>query len=181
MTDEETKPSNRLTAHEAALAGCLLAASVVLPMVFHLVGLGQMFLPMHIPVLLAALTLRPRFAIAVGVLAPVTSMLITGMPPAPFAAMMTIEFVVLTAVASVAVSFRHIPLWVVAVAAVAARCLATVFVSEALGGYLHLPAAMTGIAAVLSGAPGIAVQLIAVLPAAVWIRSRSANRVSMWT
>ena len=174
-------PANRMTAHEAALAGCLLADSVVLPMVFHLVGLGQMFLPMHIPVLLAALTLRPRFAIAVGVLAPVTSMLLTGMPPAPFAAMMTVEFVVLTAVASVAVSIRHMPIWMAAGAAVLARCLTTALVSEVFGRYLHLPPGMAGVAAVLTGVPGIAIQLIAVIPAAAWIRSRSAKRVSMWT
>lgn len=179
--DEQSKPSGRLTAHEAALAGCLLAASVVVPIVFHLVGLGQMFLPMHVPVLVAALVLRPRFAIAVGALAPVTSTLLTGMPPAPFAAAMTIELIVLAGVGSIAVHYLRAPVWLAAAGAVLARCAATVVVYGLLGRALHLPDGMTGIAAVVSGAPGIALQLLAALPAAAWIRSRTAMRASMWT
>lgn len=163
------------------MGGCLLAASIVLPAVFHLLGLGQVFLPMHIPVLLAALVLRPATAVTVGVLAPATSMLLTGMPPAPFAAIMTVELLVLTSVASLAARVPRVPVWAAAAAAIAARCLATAFLSVALGRLFRLPAAAVGPASAASGVPGIIVQFIAVIPVASWIRRRALERPATWT
>ncbi len=60
----------------------LIAAGVLLPMLFHAVGgAGSIFLPMHIPVLMAGLLLGPATGAIVGVLTPVCSALLTGMPP----------------------------------------------------------------------------------------------------
>lgn len=60
----------------------LVAAGVLLPVAFHAVGAsGSIFLPMHIPVLLAGLLCGPVTGALVGILTPVCSALLTGMPP----------------------------------------------------------------------------------------------------
>ena len=59
-----------------------IAMGVLLPMVFHTVGaMGSVFLPMHIPVLMAGLLLGPVVGAGVGALTPLCSSLFTGMPP----------------------------------------------------------------------------------------------------
>ena len=51
-------------------------------MLFHLAGgMGVVFLPMHLPVLLAGFFLGPRFGLLVGIITPLLSSLLTGMPP----------------------------------------------------------------------------------------------------
>lgn len=66
---------------------------VVLPMAFHMVGMGKVFLPMHIPVFLAGLLFGPRIGFIAGVVSPVLSSLLTGMPPImpPIAQVMVFE------------------------------------------------------------------------------------------
>ena len=66
---------------EIILSGLFIALGIVLPMIFHMVGVGSVFLPMHIPVLIGGFVLSLPFAIAVGVITPILSSLITGMPP----------------------------------------------------------------------------------------------------
>lgn len=60
-----------------------LALSILLPQVFHLIGMqqaGSVFLPMHIPVFIGGMLLGPIYGICLGVLAPLISFLLTGMP-----------------------------------------------------------------------------------------------------
>lgn len=58
------------------------ALGVLFPTVFHLFGAvsGQTFLPMHIPVLIAGLLISPYCGMAVGILAPFLSCILTEMP-----------------------------------------------------------------------------------------------------
>lgn len=63
--------------------GLLIATAVLLPQVFHLTGVaqaGKVFLPMHIPVLLSGFVLGPLFGLFIGVISPLISCLVTGMP-----------------------------------------------------------------------------------------------------
>ena len=52
---------------------------------------GRVFLPMHIPVLLAGFLAGPLAGFIVGLLAPGLSTLLTGMPPAVITPVMTLE------------------------------------------------------------------------------------------
>ncbi|MEA4912191.1 MAG: ECF transporter S component [Oscillospiraceae bacterium] len=64
-------------------AGLCVALGVALPIAFHSIpNAGSIFLPMHIPVLLCGLLCGPWYGLACGVLAPLLSSLLTGMPPA---------------------------------------------------------------------------------------------------
>jgi len=60
-----------------------IALGITLPIAFHYFGtaLGPVFLPMHIPVLLAGAYLGPFAGLLVGGVTPVLSSLFTGMPP----------------------------------------------------------------------------------------------------
>lgn len=58
-----------------------VALGILLPIAFHAVGLGKVFLPMHIPVLLAGFFCGPSVGLLVGMITPLLSGLLTGMPP----------------------------------------------------------------------------------------------------
>lgn len=69
-----------------------IALALILPQLFHLVGLGRVFLPIHIPVFLCGLAFGGTYGMACGVIAPLLSSLISGMPPLfPQAITMCIE------------------------------------------------------------------------------------------
>jgi len=77
------------------LAGLCVALGIVLPVACHSVAnAGSIFLPMHIPVLLCGLICGWPYGLACGVLAPLLSSLITGMPPMAFLPSMLCELAV---------------------------------------------------------------------------------------
>ena len=75
------------------------AAAVILPQLFHLVGIlsgtdalpGASFLPMHLPVFAAGLLGGPICGLAAGAVSPILSSLISGMPVAAIVPLMTVE------------------------------------------------------------------------------------------
>ena len=60
----------------------MIALCCILPSMFHLAGLGTAFSPMHIPVLLAGLICGGWYGVCCGVIGPVLSSILTGMPGA---------------------------------------------------------------------------------------------------
>jgi hypothetical protein len=80
-------------------AAIAVVAAVLLPQIFHLVGvisgrgvlLGTAFLPMHLPVLLVALLVGPSLGVLVGAFGPIISFLISGMPTASMLPIMVVE------------------------------------------------------------------------------------------
>ena len=65
----------------AAIAALCIALCYVLPVVFHAAGLGSVFSPMHIPVLLCGLICGSGYGIFCGIAGPVLSSILSGMPP----------------------------------------------------------------------------------------------------
>ena len=60
-----------------------ITIAILLPQCFHLIGFysaGQILLPMHIPVLLGGMILGPLYGFIIGVISPIISSLLTGMP-----------------------------------------------------------------------------------------------------
>ncbi len=73
-------------------AAMLIAIGLILPYFFHgIKDAGSIFLPMHIPILIGAFLLKPRYAMIVGILTPILSHVFTGMPPFPFVYVMVLE------------------------------------------------------------------------------------------
>lgn len=82
---------------DLVLAGLFIALGILIPIVFHLFGqaAGRVFLPMHIPVLLAGFFLMPGYAAIVGLATPLLSSVLTSMPPLyPSATLMAVELCV---------------------------------------------------------------------------------------
>lgn len=58
-----------------------IALGLVVPMIFHAVGLGAAFSPMHLPVLLCGFCFGPWYGLFCGLVCPFISSITTGMPP----------------------------------------------------------------------------------------------------
>ncbi len=81
---------------------------VILPMAFHAVqNAGQIFLPMHIPVLLCGLMCGWPFGFICGILGPVLSSLLTGMPPAAMLPSMMVECAAYGCITGLMMKFVH--------------------------------------------------------------------------
>ena len=65
-----------------SLTAMFIAFCVILPMAFHAVGLGSTFAPMHIPVLMCGLISGGAYGLICGMVGPLLSSVITGMPGA---------------------------------------------------------------------------------------------------
>ena len=92
------------------LAGIFIALGLVLPIAFHGVGMaGDIFLPMHIPILLCGLLCGYRLGGIVGLLIPLLSSLFFGMPPMyPVAIYMACELIAYGVVAGLLVKKTNI-------------------------------------------------------------------------
>ena len=73
------------------IAAFCLALGLVLPGAFHAIGAGTVFLPMHIPVLLAGFLCGPWWAMVVGLVAPMLRHSLFLMPPLVTAIAMSFE------------------------------------------------------------------------------------------
>lgn len=88
--------------YDLTLAALCLAISVVMPTVFHFAGPqgGKIFLPLFWGVAMAALLLPMKYAVMVGILAPVFGHLFSAMPPVPMLYFMLAELVVYACIVS---------------------------------------------------------------------------------
>lgn len=148
-----------------------VAAAVVLPQLAHLFGaalgagsgVGEMFLPMHLPVLFIGAFMGPWAGLATGVLSPLASHVLTGMPVSVMLPFLMIELGVYGVTAGWMKRKLCKPIVRVVTAQIAgraARTLAMVGAFYLLGSSLPLQASWTYITA---GVWGIAIQLL-VLP-----------------
>lgn len=161
-----------MTIRQLTGSALLAATGVLLPQVFHMIGgtaTGGMFLPMHIPVLLAGMLYGPMCGASVGVLAPTLSFLIFAMPPAAKYPFMLIELIFYGLAAGLFErALRRFD---------TVNLIFTTFLSQLIGraayaGCLWLggrflvgvsfPAVSTVTAALATGLPGIVIQLVLV-------------------
>ncbi len=82
------------TSKRLCISAVCIALCCIVPMAFHSVGLGSAFCPMHIPVLLCGLICGGWYGILCGVLGPILSSIITGMPAAAMLVSMVPEIAV---------------------------------------------------------------------------------------
>lgn len=160
------------------IAGLLLATGVILPFLFHVVGIsGIIFSPMHIPVLLGGFILGPSLGALVGMLTPLLNFITTGAPPMPILWVMVIELglyglvtgtiykllkgkVIMTLIISMIIGRLG--------GALAAFILANLFNLGRLNGMMFLKTA------VVTAWPGIVIQII-LIPMLVKVYSLNSN------
>lgn len=181
MTRTNAKP-NAFSARTVATAALVCALSVILPQVFHLLGgkpLGYAFLPMHLPVLLGGYLLNPAAAAICGMLSPILSFLLTGMPPIPRLFFMILELGAYGFFTSLFAHKCRLPVFLsLPLAMLAGRAVYFLSLVFALN-ILHLeisgmPSAVAAlVSAVTAGIPGIILQLCAVPVLLAALRSRA--------
>lgn len=80
---------------KTVLTAACIALCVVLPMVFHAIpNAGNIWLPIHIPVLLCGLICGPKFGLFCGIAGPIISSLLTQMPPVAYLPAMLFELAI---------------------------------------------------------------------------------------
>jgi len=91
--DMRGDPGNVTTARDWAMGGLFGALGITVPIVFHAVGMGKAFLPMYLPIFALGLLCSWPVALVVGLVTPILSAVLTGMPPLapPIAVIMSIE------------------------------------------------------------------------------------------
>lgn len=155
---------NRITTKEIVLSGLLLAAGILLPMVFHMFSMtGPTFLPMHIPVLVGGMFLPPTLALLLGVITPILSSMLTGMPTAfPMAIIMAAELGTYGLVASISTrKFKFDTLLSLIIAMINGRIVAglIVYVLVLLFG-VKMDPIMFVKGAIITGLPGLMIQIV---------------------
>jgi hypothetical protein len=83
----------RTTSTDFARGALFGAAGLLLPVVFHALHLGQIFMPMYLPLVALGFFAGPRTAGTTGLIVPLLSGALTGMPPfyPPIAPIMGVE------------------------------------------------------------------------------------------
>lgn len=89
---------------KSIICAVCIALCIVLPMVFHAIGAGTVFLPMHIPVLICGLVCGWPFGVLCGVAGPALSSILTGMPAIAYLPVMMVELIIYGAVTGICMS-----------------------------------------------------------------------------
>ena len=162
-------------ARDLALGGLLGALALVLPIAFHAAGpgAGPMFLPMYYPILALGLLASWEVALLVGLMVPLLSAVLTGMPPLAVAPLMVVELGALGVIAALA---RRLGLgvWPAAVAAIVlTRVVAVLLLLTVLPLFgVTRGVAEYVIAAVTKSLPGNII-ILTIVPAAVYAIERT--------
>jgi hypothetical protein len=154
---------------ELAYCGVLGAAALLLPMMFHLVHLGHIFMPMYLPLVALAFFVRPGLSALTAGMVPLLSGMATGMPPfyPPIAPVMAVELVVISLIIG---AFRfflpRVHVLVILIPALVFGRVINAGLMYLVAGFMKLPAAFVAGISFLSGWPGVVLMLV-VIPAVV--------------
>ena len=160
------------------------AAAVILPQIFHLVGMlsgtnalpGASFLPMHLPVFAAGLLGGPICGLAAGAVSPVLSSLISGMPVAAIVPLMTVELAGYGLVSGLLSKTKLPTLLNVLIAQIAGRAIkiaGAVAAVHIFGNYAVTAASVVD--STIVGLPGILLQIL-LLPLFVYRIKNTASK-----
>lgn len=153
----------KINTHQITLIALFIALCILVPFLFHLVGLGKMFLPMFLPILLAGFMIKFPAAILVGLLGPWISALMTGMPPLfPTALSMSVEGAVTSGLASYFHFNRRVPLWFNLIITIIAQRIARIVMLLLILPLFGLPAMTLSLADFIYSFPGVMLQLVLV-------------------
>ena len=167
----------------------LVAIAVLVPSIFHIFALsGNIFLPMHLPVLVAGFWLGWQYGLSVGLCAPLLNSVLTGMPVMAKVPFMTVElagyglfaglFYVTLRMKNLRYrSFNYGIYLALLITLALGRCVNAVALT--VGTYIlniNCGTAVTVIYSMITGIPGIIVQLVLVPILVAFIKSRTSDK-----
>lgn len=148
------------------LGGLFFALAIALPVLFHAVGLGSAFLPMFFPIILSGFFVSLPAALAVGILSPLTSALLTGMPPfyPPIAFIMMLEGLFLAGLPALLYQRNKISVWPVLIATIIVDRLVLLGSILLVSQWLNLPKDIMSAASLIKGIPGVILIILLIPP-----------------
>ncbi len=158
--------SYRLPARELAFCGLFGAAALMLPILFHVLHLGSVFMPMYLPLVALAFFVRPVPAAVTALTTPLLSGAVTGMPPffPPVAIFMALELAVMaTLISSIYSRWPRANEWLVLVPTLMLGRVLYVGLVYLFSLFMNLPASFMAGLSFLSGWPGV-ILMAAVVP-----------------
>lgn len=161
--------SRPLSPRELSYCGLFGASALLLPVLFHVVRLGHVFMPMYLPLCALAFFVRPAPAAATAVIVPLLSGAVTGMPPLypPIAVFMAIELGVMAALISLVVGrWPRANEWLVLIPMLLLGRALYVALVYAFSRLIALPAGFLAAVSFLSGWPGLILMALVVPPVA---------------
>jgi len=157
--------STKYSGYDLLLGGLFMALSLVFPLIFHAVNLGSAFFPMFYPIIAAGFLVALPAAVVVGVMSPLVSAVLTGMPPfyPPMVFIMMAEGLVLTAIPALLYRRFKVNPWITAVITMTVDRLLVLVSVLLFSRLLELPEGVLTAAALIKGLPGT-VLILAVIP-----------------
>lgn len=150
----------KINTKQISLIALFIALCLLVPIVFHMVGLGKMLLPMFLPILLAGFIIKFPAATLVGLLGPWVSALVTGMPPMfPTALSMSVEGSVTSGLASYLYHKKKLPVWFCIIIPVIAQRAARILMLLLILPLFGLPAKALSLADFAYTFPGVILQV----------------------
>lgn len=170
----------KITTKEIVLSGLLLATGILLPMIFHAVGMtGPIFLPMHIPVLIGGMLLSPYLALVLGIVTPLLSSVLTGMPVLfPMAPIMVVELGTYGLIAALCIrKFKLNVILALIISMIAGRIMAGVTVALLIQLFsVQMNPILFVQGAIITGLPGLIIQII-LIPTLVYLIKHHASHL----
>jgi len=152
----------RYSGRDMLLGGLFMGTALVLPVVFHALGLGSEFLPMFPPIIMAGCLTALPVALTVGVLSPLISAVLTGMPPffPPIAWIMALEGGAMVLVAFFLTQKTRVGVLTTVILALLVDRLVLLGAVFVVATWLDLPRGVLGLVSVVRGAPGIVIMVV---------------------
>jgi len=160
---------------DIARASLLGALGLALPFLFHLIGAGKIFLPMHLPILVGGFLLPPTLAAFLGAVVPFLSSILTGMPPiVPTMPLMVFELSALGGITAILYQRAKVGIWASLIGGIVGDRIVLAIIAFLLGRYFEIKSAIAYVGvAVITGLPGIILQIILIPPIIYLIEKKS--------
>jgi len=168
----------RLTARDLAYGGLFGAVAFLLPVLFHLVRLGHLFMPMYPPLVVLAFLTVPRVSATTALIVPILSGLVTGMPPfyPPIAPVMAVELAVMALLIGLFVEkWPRIGVLPLLVPILLIGRVINVGLSFVAAQLIELPPGFVAGLSLLSGWPGLILLVLIVPPLVGRLRARDSR------
>lgn len=169
------KTGRTMKPRDLAYGGLFGAAALLLPVLFHVLHLGHVFMPMYLPLVALAFFAGSGVSVLTALLVPLFSGAVTGMPPfyPPVAPVMSVELALMAfLIGTLRSAFPRLPVWVDLAVALAAGRLVNAGLLYGAAQVLALPAGFVAGVSLMSGWPGL-VLMMAVIPQAVRLSAPS--------
>ncbi|OGV61919.1 MAG: hypothetical protein A2283_18545 [Lentisphaerae bacterium RIFOXYA12_FULL_48_11] len=154
---------------DLAYCGLFGAAALLLPVLFHLVHLGHIFMPMYLPLVTLAFFVRPGMSALTALVVPLLSGAVTGMPPfyPPVAPVMSVELALMALIIGfLRFLLPRTKVLIVLIPVLVIGRVASAGLMYLIARFMELPAKFIAGISFLSGWPGI-ILMIVVVPAIV--------------